>query len=99
MVEDETREEAGDEATAETPPVEEERPEMLETIEVRVGTVPGVIRTVVVNGGRTAGKALSGAGIGVYDGTEIRVNGRIAEADTPIVAGSTILAVQRITGN
>lgn len=74
-------------------------PDVLETITVRVGRIPGRINEIVLNGGRTVGTALEGAELNA-EGGEVRLNGRIVtDPNTAVAQGDTVLVVRRIRGN
>ncbi len=72
--------------------------ENFSTITVRVGTLPGRINDIVLNGGRTVRDALIGAEIR-GSGYEIRVNGVIANEEVNLEEADTVLLVRRIQGN
>jgi len=67
-------------------------------ITVRVGKLPGRIETIALNGGRTVGDALCGAGLD-GSGHEIKVNAAPAAVETVLHEGDTVLLVRRIRGN
>lgn len=70
----------------------------MDTIEVRVGRVPGTVSTIVLNGTRDVRTALTAAGLSQGD-YEIRVNSQRAELTTTLRQGDTVLLVKKITGN
>lgn len=68
-------------------------------IEVKVGTLPGVLKTAVVESGTTIRELLEMDDINLNsDGYEIRMNSCVVE-DTAEVAAGTILLVKKIKGN
>lgn len=76
-------------------------PENTGFINVRVGTFPGRVYSVVLNGERTAGAALAAGDIDCDSGSEVRINGIPAESglDTPIGEGDVVCIVNKIRGN
>lgn len=69
------------------------------TIEVRVGRVPGEIKNIVLNGGRTVKDALSGASLAARSQDEIRVNGEKSNLEAELSPNDTVLLLQKIEGN
>lgn len=74
-------------------------PRQFSTIEVRVGRVPGEIKSIVLNGGRTVKDALSGANLSARREDEIRVNGEKSNLEAELSANDTVLLLQKIEGN
>jgi sulfur carrier protein ThiS len=62
-------------------------------IEVKVGRLPGQVETIGLNGGRTVYHALHGAELFGVEG-DIQVNGEVADLDTPLKEGDTVLLVK-----
>jgi hypothetical protein len=67
-------------------------------ITVRVGTVPGEIRDIALNGDRTVKTALDAAGLDP-SGYNIRVNGADADLADEVQADDTIILAKSIKGN
>lgn len=71
----------------------------MDTIEVRVGVVPGTISNVVLNGNRTVQSAFSAAGLSVPSGHRILVNNEESSLTSSVEDGDSILAVKQVKGN
>lgn len=71
-------------------------------IMVNVGRLPGEVKDIALNGGRTVGKAFEGAGIDVSADDEIRLNNEEiafdAIDDTAVKQGDIIFAVGDVNG-
>ncbi len=70
-----------------------------EFITVRIGRLPGKIDTIALNGGRTVADAISGAGLTVEAGFEIRVGDDTVGTDKALNDGDTVLLVKKVKGN
>lgn len=70
----------------------------MQFITVRVGKVPGEIKDIALDGGRTVSDALSGAGLNSA-GFEIRINGVIGNTSTELHNGDSVVLVKKIAGN
>lgn len=76
------------------------RGESFSYITVRVGLLPGRIREIALNGGRTVEHAVQGYDSGMSaEGYSIRVNNEPAEASTELSEGDVVLLVGEIEGN
>jgi hypothetical protein len=71
-------------------------------IMVNVGRLPGEVKDIALNGGRTVEKAFEGADIAVSSEDEIRLNNEVVEfdaiADTAVKEGDIIFAVGDVNG-
>ena len=65
-------------------------------IVVRCGKVPGQIKEIALNGGRTVADALDACEID--DDGEIRVNGEPATLETGLRQGDTVLLLHKVKG-
>ncbi|HVT16664.1 MAG TPA: hypothetical protein VHQ90_10875 [Thermoanaerobaculia bacterium] len=77
---------------------EQDTPDTLDFITVRVGRLPGRIVEIALNGGRSVGDALAGAELD-FTGYEIRVNSELAQLGDELEDGDTVLLVKKIKGN
>lgn len=76
------------------------RGESFSYITVRVGLLPGRIRDIALNGGRTVEHAVQGYDNGMdAAGYSIRVNNEPAESSTELSEGDVVLLVGEIEGN
>lgn len=77
------------------------RGETFSYITVRVGVLPGRIRDIALNGGRTVEHAIQGYdnSLSGDDGYSVRVNNEPADASTELKEGDVILLVGEIEGN
>lgn len=66
-------------------------------ITVRVGQLPGRIEEIALNGGRTVGAAIEGAGLDA-EGYQIKLNSEDAGLEDAVKAGDTILLVRKVSG-
>ncbi len=64
-----------------------------------MGRVPGEIKNIVLNGGRTVKDALSGASLAARSQDEIRVNGEKSNLEAELSPNDTVLLLQKIEGN
>lgn len=70
----------------------------MEYITVKAGKLPGKIEEISLNGERTVAACIEAAGLNP-EGFEIRVNGSVADMDTELNDGDTVLLVKKIKGN
>ena len=70
----------------------------METIQVKVGRLPGKISEIVLDGERTVSAALQAAELDSA-GYEIRVNGQVTDPATELHDGDVVLLVKKIKGN
>ena len=68
-------------------------------ITVKVGKLPGQIKEIALNGGRTVADAIGAAGLEMKDGQEIRVDGVPADKGKNLRANQTVLIVKKVKGN
>lgn len=74
------------------------RSDTISTVRVEVGQLPGVICTVVLDGGRKVSDALGAAKLTGVEG-EVRVNGRKVEGDPELRNGDKVYVLKKLRGN
>ena len=68
------------------------------SIEVKVGTVPGVLKTIALDDDATAQDAITTAGVDA-SGYDVRVNGDSVALSKELEDGDSVLLFKQIKGN
>lgn len=71
----------------------------MDFLTVRVGKMPGLISSVVLEGGATVADALAQANITVENGQEIRMDNNTVSLDTEVTNNALIIVTKMIKGN
>lgn len=71
---------------------------MNNTLELRVGTMPGKLNSIVIEPGTSARKCFELADITV-ENREIRLDGNVISLDTEINEGRLLVCMSKIKGN
>lgn len=72
---------------------------MSSSIEVRVGRVPGTVKTVVLAAGSTLGEALSAAEMTLQENEKADLNGVASTTSAVLQDGDTIVIAASAKGN
>ena len=71
----------------------------MDFLTVRGGKMPGLISSVVLEGGATVADALAQANITVENGQEIRMDNNTVSLDTEVTNNALIIVTKMIKGN
>ena len=71
---------------------------MNNNLELRVGTMPGKLNTILIEKGTSASKCFELAGITV-ENREVRLDGNVIGLDTEINEGRLLVCMSKIKGN